>query len=622
MFGKYKTWVGVCWLFMGIALWGIVPGQGWGAKLRVEGRRLLWEDQSIRLVGFSYYGLVGDRQFDGEAFLETLAAHNINFTRFFLILPWPVDQGPNLLAFRKIGKKYDLRQFDDDFFARLRAIVKRAEELGIVCQVCLFDRCGLSVADRRAWENNPYNADRNVNGFFKDSGNGYPRFCRVEGAPAEINAAYIAKVVDTLGDCSNVIYEIINEPYHQLGDLPLWHEWVARLLRQRLQDRPGSRVISAGQSQSYDNREIDLFAMHSASDDRRVAAAVRQSKTLNKPVILSDDGDSRCMFIPEVTRDAAARALGLGQHFEHLAYTLTLQREVQGRPAARLYEMPGLCRLNLRNLAELAKPLGLRPYLRNGRIITRENGAVFTACLERGQRGWEVEAEISADGGRTWRELPVTVNQSVITSEPLPAGKDGCFLVRAVCVDRQFRRWPGPAIPFYPGPRRSVLLGEEVVEKGLLRVRPHRPDGVVRPARRGGKACYEIDLNRRSKYAYFRLEDPFPRETTPALVTIVIEYFDHPAGGRLVLEYDGANGPYTPAAPLLMNGSGQWRTARFRLQDALFRHRQNDGADFRFSLQDSQASLAIRSLRIEYPAGMVASQRAMILSIRPARSVR
>ncbi len=35
-------------------------------ELRRDGRRLLWGQKPIHLVGYSYYGLMGDRQFDSE----------------------------------------------------------------------------------------------------------------------------------------------------------------------------------------------------------------------------------------------------------------------------------------------------------------------------------------------------------------------------------------------------------------------------------------------------------------------------------------------------------------------------------------------------------------------------
>lgn len=489
-------------------------------RLEREGRTITWDGKPIQLIGYSYYGLLGDRQFDAKNFLKILAAHNINFTRFFLILPWPVEPGPNVFPFAKTGDKYDLRKFNDKFFDRLSAIVKQADELGIVCQVCLFDRCGLAVNDRNAWPNNPYNSTINVNGLLARSSGGYPPFCQTDGPIADINAAFIHKVVETIGDRGNVIYEIMNEPFRELGPLEKWHAWAARELRENLKGRSGSKVIAS--TYAFDFDEIDVFSMHRAGNEKRVAEAIQQSKSMNKPVILSDDGDRRCMFNPDVTRAAAERALRLGQHFEHLEYSITLQREQERRPADHLDQLPGMCRLNLRTLAKLSTPLSRRK----------------TA-------------------------LPVARHNS-----------DGSW---------------------------SAELGDKIVESGVFRIRPYISDGTLRKTERAGQTCYETDERRRGKYFYFRLQNSFPRGDAPQTVSITVEYHDSGPGAKLVLQYDATAGAYTTAMPVSLSGSSKWKSATFELCDATFRGRQNDGADFRLSLQGGSCPLALRSVRVELP---------------------
>lgn len=574
-------------------------------RLTRQGRSLLWDQQPINMVGYSYYGLVADRQFDTDAFLENIASHNINFTRFFLILPWPVEPGPNVLPFAKTDGKYDLRRFNEEFFERLRHVVKRAEQLGIICQVCLFDRCGLSIGDRHAWQNNPYNAECNVNGLLKGNNGGYPPFCCVEGLIAEINAAYIKKVVETIGDCDNVLYEIMNEPYGRLGDLAKWHAWVARQLRKNLQGRPGSKVISS--TGPYDDEQIDVFSMHKAGSARHVAATVKQSKELNKPIILSDDGDMQCMYNPEVTQFSAKRALELDQHFEHLEFSIANQREIENRRASYYYQLPGLCQLNRRNLSRLSVPLILRPYVSSVSVCKTSAGGVFSAKIENAKKIQRIVGEQSSDGGRTWSQLPVDIYNDTIKSKAFSIGNDIRTLVRIVCFDKQSRRWAGPIYASVPANRWAVQLGTEIIENGIFRVRPNAPDGVVEPAILGGKACYRVAPDKRGKYAYFRLEDSFPRGQISGPVTIKVEYFDETTDSRLILEYDGRSGPYTTAAPVSLEGSGTWKSTSFIVQDASFKGRQNDGADFRFSLENSKTPMALHSVSIHYSEGVQVS---------------
>ncbi len=581
---------------MSAGLLSVVASPVFAEGLGRDGRLLTWNNQPIQLVGYSYYGLLGDRQFDAEVFLENLAAHNINFTRFFLVLPWPVGTESNVLPFAKAGDKYDLRKFDETYFVRLRTIIAKAERLGIVCQVCLFDRCGLSVSDRRAWANNPYNAERNVNGLLEGPKDGYPPFCHTTGPIAKINAAFIRKVVETIGDRDNVIYEIMNEPYPQLGPLPEWHAWVARELRKHLADRSGSKVISS--TGAYDDEEIDVFSMHLASSDRHVAAAIRTSRKLNKPVILSDDGDTRCMFHPDVLRSSAERALKLGQHFEHLGFAITLRRERERRPAARLDQIPAVCQLNLRRLAELAVPLPERPYLRGVSLENTNEGRVLSARVRRLAPGWQVTGQQSHDGGRTWTAVAVTQQGNVVTTAPLQGNKRTRNLIRFVMVDAKSNRWAGAPHPFSGADQWAIVLGGDIMEAGVMRIRPHRPDGVLRKVRRGGRNCYEVDYGQGGKFAYFRLDGSFPRGKVSGEFRIVIDYLDRSAGAKLVLEYDGSHGPYSAAPAKSLEGTGNWKSASFTIRDAVFEGRQNDGADFRFSLQGGTAPLALRSVRV------------------------
>lgn len=566
------------------------------ASIAREGTRLLWDGRPVQLIGFSYYGLVGDRAFDAEGFLDVLAAHNINFTRFFCILPWPVESGPNLLPFPRAGDKYDLRRFDEGYFARLGQVVRAAEQRGIVCQVCLFDRCGLSVGDARAWNNNPYNTILNVNGVLDGKGGSYPAFCSMEGKIAEINGAFIEKVVSTLGVCRNVIYEIMNEPYPQLGSLPQWHAWVAHELRRHLRDRPGSKVIAA--NYFCNDPEIDLLSMHRAGDDKKVAAALEQARVLGKPLILSDDGDLKCMYDPDVTRGAAHRAMQLGQHFEHLAFTLTLQREVEHRPAARWWELPGLCRMNLGRLAEVSTPLINRPYVGRMEVEVAQHGAIVRAWVENAAAARDIAVQLRRNPQEDWESIGSTRHDGILISAPVAVGDNVRVWVRVRLVDGHGHHWNGPERELLPRHHHKVVLGQEVIESGMIRVRANVADGAMRRAERQGKPCYETMPARGGKYAYFRVHDWLDFPPGSGELVAEIEYFDTTPSGRLVLEYDTQDTPYQAAPAVALSGGNTWRTASFPLVGAVLQGRQNDGADLRFSLQNTDNPLAIRAVQL------------------------
>jgi hypothetical protein len=122
--------------------------------------------------------------------------------------PWP-RTGPGMA---KDGKpKFDLSVFDPACFDRLREYVTAAGNEGIYVSVMLFEGFGLhlSLAPDNV-EGHPFHTANNVNGIGIASINDYqvlPLDARVQA----LQEVYIRKVVDTLQDLPNVLYEVANE---------------------------------------------------------------------------------------------------------------------------------------------------------------------------------------------------------------------------------------------------------------------------------------------------------------------------------------------------------------------------------------------------------------------------
>lgn len=200
--------------------------------------------------------------FDWEAYLAFLEKHHHNFIRLWAWdstawdtrangalgkdfihrvapLPWARTGPGNALD----GKpKFDLSKFNPEYFERLRSRVKAAGERGIYVSVMLFEGWGLFHGNRRrgtddgwAWRNHPFNPANNVQEL------------KVEGADAfggkvhnlrnpEVNqfqAAYARKVVDSLNDLDNVLYEVINE-----GGEKEWNWWVIQTIHDHERTKP------------------------------------------------------------------------------------------------------------------------------------------------------------------------------------------------------------------------------------------------------------------------------------------------------------------------------------------------------------------------------------------------
>jgi hypothetical protein len=118
------------------------------------------------------------------------------------------------------GPKFDLTQFNQKYFDRLRTRVVEAGKRGIYLSVMLFQ--GFSIDDRNTkysrdpWRGHPFNAQNNVNGIDGDpDGTVGGRAVHTLAIPAitGIQEAYVRRVIDAVNDLDNVLYEIGNEHY-------------------------------------------------------------------------------------------------------------------------------------------------------------------------------------------------------------------------------------------------------------------------------------------------------------------------------------------------------------------------------------------------------------------------
>lgn len=176
--------------------------------------------------------------FDFTAYLDLLEKYNHNFIRLWTWehatwTMWGPDTarvrfGPPLV-YPRTGPglaldslpRFDVSRFNDAYFERLRERVQAAAERGIYVKVMLFQ--GWSIEQKghyrspgygNPWDGHPFNRMNNVNGVDGDpDGDGHGGEIHTLAVPrvTELQKAYIRKVVDTLNDLDNVIYEISNE---------------------------------------------------------------------------------------------------------------------------------------------------------------------------------------------------------------------------------------------------------------------------------------------------------------------------------------------------------------------------------------------------------------------------
>jgi len=169
-------------------------------------------------------------KFDFPAYLDRLQRHHHNFIRLWawetLTLntaqagrkavhhvrphPW-ARTGPGKALDGK--PKFNLAKFSDEYFRRLRSRVAAARKRGIYVSVMLFEGWALQCSPG-AWEGHPFHAANNVNGVNGDvngDGKGLEIHALAGKAVTAVQEAYVRKVIDTVNDLDNVLYEISNE---------------------------------------------------------------------------------------------------------------------------------------------------------------------------------------------------------------------------------------------------------------------------------------------------------------------------------------------------------------------------------------------------------------------------
>lgn len=163
------------------------------------------------------------RVFNYNGYIDFLVNHNHNFFRgwtwelayseqggnggpcYWKPFPWQ-RTGPGKATDGKL--KFDLNKFNQAYFDRIRARVKAAGQNGIYVSIMLFQGYAIQF-NRNDEDGYPLDGRNNINGI--DAGSGYASNTMEIPAVTARQDAYVRKVIDTVNDLDNVLYEISNE---------------------------------------------------------------------------------------------------------------------------------------------------------------------------------------------------------------------------------------------------------------------------------------------------------------------------------------------------------------------------------------------------------------------------
>ena len=250
---------------------------------------------------------------DFITYLDFLQQQKHNFTRLWAweqtpltakspLLTLPYERtGPGLAL--DGGAKFDLRRLNQQYFDQLRARVMEASQRGIYVSVVLFQSLNSQSKTKQdnPWYANPFHRDNNVNRIDGDTngdGIGDESFTLTIPAITSLQEAYIRKVVDTLNDLDNVLYEIS-------GDGPLgsfaWQSYVINYLKSyqatKLNQHPvGIDSLSGTNIDSVFNSPADWIAFYGADLNPPMAVGGKVLFLQVSPSLLTDSSSHQSVW--------------------------------------------------------------------------------------------------------------------------------------------------------------------------------------------------------------------------------------------------------------------------------------------------------------------------------------
>jgi len=197
---------------------------------------------------------------DYDKYLDFLQEYNHNFIRMWAWEqaawdPWSASKvSVEPIPYQRTGAgtaldgkpKFDITQFNQVYFDRLRTRVAAAQKRGIYVSVMLFE--GWSVERKgqvgNPWQGHPFNKANNINGIDADLNNdGEGKEIHTLKVPQEITnlqKSYVKKVNDTLNDFNNVLWEIGNEHHPESVE---WQYHIIEFIHEYEKGRPKQHPV-------------------------------------------------------------------------------------------------------------------------------------------------------------------------------------------------------------------------------------------------------------------------------------------------------------------------------------------------------------------------------------------
>jgi Cellulase (glycosyl hydrolase family 5) len=340
------------------------------------------------LAASEHYGAVINRGFDYKVYLDQMASEGLQFTRLFVLFrelqtnrnpysPCKPESTDYVAPYVRTGPgvaldglpRYDLEQWNPEFFARLHGFLGMAMARGVIVELTLLS----NVYSETVWALSPLHGDNNVNSIGQTPWHDY--MSTRNSALFNQQQRFVKKVLDEVEPYDNLIIEICNEPignFSQDGtrvgpepsEVDAWQERLVEVVRSTSQDR----VIAASPAWSYTPWDHPVRPAHALKVDisnvhpldvmtvgeetfnlgvfmsadsrlREYKAFCRRVRALDGAVNLDEDNNAS-RFMDErgwtIHRQRAWIALVSGCHYDFIDFSVLAGRERSTADGRRL----------------------------------------------------------------------------------------------------------------------------------------------------------------------------------------------------------------------------------------------------------------------------------------------
>lgn len=239
---------------------------------------------TVLITSGEHYGAVMNPDFDYTLYLKTLEKDGLNLTRTmtgayfepagaFNIASNTMGPDPQkyLCPWKRAsdGIRFDLNQWDEAYFDRLKDFVGQAQKHGVIVELALF----CPFYEDSQWNLSPFNIKNNVNNLGDIARTDVYTLDKNKGL-LDIQEKMVRRIVEELKGFPNLMYEISNEPY--FGGITLeWQEYISKVIADAEKMFEHKHLITqnianGSQKIEHPNPLVSVFNFHYAAPPKTV----------------------------------------------------------------------------------------------------------------------------------------------------------------------------------------------------------------------------------------------------------------------------------------------------------------------------------------------------------------